>query len=138
MKKAWIVILMVLLTLTLIGGKSASYINSKDNIADEDEMIIKEFRSHHDYSNYELKKLEIIYLGTVDGYKIYYVPFKGSSGVLNENSWTKEGYTFPVECQTRIVGIKSNNLYTIGELIHETQINIKQLYQLLPNEFKSK
>lgn len=136
MDKVWIIILILLLTLT--GCNSASYINTKDNIVDEDEMIIKEFRSHHDYSNDELKKLEIKYLGTVDGFKIYYVPFKGSSGVINPNNWIIEGYTFPVECHTRIVGIKSKNLYTVGKLIHETQINIKQLHELLPNEFKLK
>lgn len=133
--KVWVVILVVLLTLT--GCKSTSYTNTKDNIADEDEKIIKEFRSHHGYSINELKNLDIKYLGTVDDYKIYYVPFKGASGVLKENSWIEEGYTFPAECHTRIVGIKSNNLYTIGNLIYETQINIKQLYELLPKEFKS-
>jgi len=127
----------ILVLLIIAGCKSASYINTKDNIGDKDEMVIKEFRSHHGYSKAELKNLQIKYLGTVDGYKIFYVPFKGASGVLNENSWTKEGYTFPVECYTTIVGIKANKLYTIGELLHETQINTEKLYELLPNEFKS-
>jgi hypothetical protein len=36
------------------------------------------------------------------------------------------------------VGIKSMELYTIGELTHETQINIKQLYEVLPEKFKRK
>ena len=139
MKKVLTVILILLLALSVYKstGIENSVLNTKDNIDDKDEAIIKEFRSHHDYSNKELRNLEIKYLGTVDGYRIYYVPFKGSSGVLNPSSWTKEGYTFPVECQTRIIGVKSTELYTIGNLIHETQINIKQLYDVLPKEFKT-
>lgn len=140
MKKVLTIILIFFLALS--GCKSTgiknSLLNTKDNINDKDEAIIKEFRSHHDYSNKELKNLKIKYLGTVDGYRIYYVPFKGSSGAVNPTSWTKEGYTFPVECQTRIIGVKSNKLYTIGNLIHETQVNIKQLYEVLPGEFKAK
>jgi hypothetical protein len=126
--------------LVLVGSKSTggvnSVVNTKDNIDDEDEAIIKEFRSHHGYTNNELKNLSIKYLGVVDNYKIYYVPFK--DGNETGEGWTKEGYTFPVKSHTRIVGIKSNKLYTIGELIHETQIDIKQLYELLPEEFKTK
>ena len=136
MKKVLAVALIFLFV--LVGCKSTSFINTRDNINDKDEAIIKEFRSHHGYTNNELKNLGIRYLGVVDDYKIYYVPFKGPSGVLNETSWKKEGYTFPIECQTRIIGIKSNELYTIGNLIHETQINIKQLYEVLPEEFKTK
>ena len=140
MKRISIIILTLLLL--LVGCKSTggvnSVVNTKDNINDNDEVIIKEFRSHHNYTNKELINLGIKYLGTVDGYRIYNVPFKGSSGVLNPSSWTKEGYTFPVECQTRIIGIKSSELYTIGNLIHETQINIKQLYDILPEEYKTK
>ena len=136
MKKiSWLVLIFLL---TLVGCKNTNIINRSDNIDDKDEAVIKEFSSHHDYTNNELKNLEIKYLGTVDGYRIYYVPFKGSSGVLNPTSWTKEGYIFPIECQTRIIGIKSTNLYTIGNLMHETSINIKQLYEVLPEEFKTK
>jgi hypothetical protein len=133
-----ILIIVLAFLLVLVGCKNAGVVNTNDNIDDKDEAIIKEFRSHHDYSKKELKNLEIKYLGTVDGYKIYYVPFKGSAEVLNPTSWTKEEYTFPIECQTRIIGVKSNELYTIGKLIHETQINIKQLYEVLPEEFKTK
>jgi hypothetical protein len=139
LKRISIIILsfvLVLVGCNSIGGVK-SVVNTKNNINDNDEAIIKEFRSHHGYTNKELKNLEVNYLGTVDSYKIYYVPFKGSSGVLNPSSWTKEGYTFPIECQTRIIGIKSSELYTIGNLIHETQINIKQLYDMLPEEFKT-
>jgi len=135
LKKLMVFSVMVLLI--IIGCKGISYINAKDTIGDKDEMIIKEFRSHQGYSKDELKKLKIRYLGTVEDYKIYYVPFKGSSGDINGESWTKEGYTFPAECHTKIVGIKYDNIRTIGELIHETQINIKELYELLPSEFKS-
>ncbi|MCM0648899.1 hypothetical protein NBE98_10990 [Clostridium swellfunianum] len=140
MKRISIIILAILIVIIgcEITGSLKNAVNTKDNINDNDEVIIKEFRSHHDYTNKELKSLEIKYLGIVDGYRIYYVPFKGSSGVLNPNSWTKEGYTFPVECQTRIIGIKSSKLYTVGNLIHETQINIKQLYDILPEEYKRK
>lgn len=140
MKKLLTIILILLIAISVCKstGIENSVLNTKDNIDDKDEAIIKEFRSHHDYSSKELKNLAIKYLGTVDGYRIYYVPFKGSSGVLNPTSWTKEGYTFPVECQTRIIGIKATELYTIGNLIHETQINIKQLYEVLPEEFKAK
>jgi uncharacterized protein (UPF0128 family) len=120
----------------LVGCKSTNFINTKDNVDDRDEGIIKEFRSHHGYTNEELKNLTIKLLGTVDDYKIYYVSFKDEN--QTGEGWTKEGYTFPLKSHTRIVGIKSDKLYTIGELIHETQINIKQLYGVLPEEFKTK
>jgi len=132
-----VVILIVLVSLLVSCSSSIeSYINRNDSIADRDEKVIKEFRSHHNYSNEELKSLAIKYLGEVDGFRIYFVPFKGSSGVLNEGSWTKDNYTFPVESHTRIIGIKNSNLYTVGNLIHETPINIKALYDILPNEYK--
>jgi hypothetical protein len=121
---------------TLVGCKSTNFINTEDNINDKDEGIIKEFRSQHGYSNDELKNLSIKYLGVVDNYKIYYVPFK--DGNETGEDWIKEGYAFPLKSHTRIIGIKSNELYTIGELIHETQIGVKQLYELLPEEFKTK
>lgn len=120
----------------LVGCKSTSFINTKDNVDDKDEGIIKEFRSHQGYTNEELKNLTIKSLGTVDDYKIYYVSFKDENET--GEGWTKEGYTFPLKSHTRIIGIKSDKLYTIGELIHETQINIKQLYGVLPEEFKIK
>lgn len=121
---------------TLVGCGNASYVNTKDNINDKDEAIIKEFCSHHGYSNNELKNLATKYLGLVDGYKIYYVPFKGENE--SDKDWIKNGYTFRGKSYTRIIGIKSNKLYTIGELVNETQINIKQLYKVLPEEFKVK
>lgn len=121
----------------LVGCKNVNYINTKDDIADGDEAIIKEFRSHHGYSNSELKNLNIKYLGTVDGYKIYYVPYKVDNG-FGGNNTIKEGYAFPPEAITRILGIKAKKLYTIGNLIHETQINIKNLHEVLPEEFKVK
>ena len=123
-------------SLVLVGCKSTGYINAKDNIDDKDEAIIKEFRSQHGYSKDELKKLEIKHLGTVDNYKIYYVPYKNESE--SGDSWVKEGYTFPPKSHTTIVGIKSNELYTIGNLIYETQINIKRLYEVLPKELRDK
>jgi hypothetical protein len=134
LKRAFSLILFFLLI--LVGCKGAKYINTKDNINDKDEAIIKEFRSHHGYSNDELKNLEIKYLGAVDDYEIYYVPFKNESE--SSDNWIKEGYIFPAKSHTRIVGVKSNELYTIGNLIHETQINIMQLYEVLPEEFKAK
>lgn len=134
MKKVWVIISIFLFV--FVGCQSTNYINTIDNINDKDEAIIKEFRSHHGYSNDELKKLEIKNLGTVDGYNIYYVELKNVSEPGED--WTKDGYIFPVKCQTRIVGIKSNKLYTIGQLIFESQINIKQLYEVLPEEFKTK
>lgn len=126
--------IVLILVFVLVGCKSTNYINSKDNIDDKDEAIIKEFRSNHGYSNDELKKLDIKYLGIVDDYSIYYVPIKKEQESMED--WVKEGYTFPAESHTRIVGIKSSKLHTIGELIHETQINIKKLYEILPEEFK--
>ncbi|MBU3179200.1 hypothetical protein KPL47_23185 [Clostridium estertheticum] len=111
-------------------------INESDSIIESDEKIIKEFRSHHNYSDKELKNLAINYLGDVDGFRVYFVPFKGSSGVLNEKNWTKDNYIFPIKSQTRIIGIKEDKLYTLGNLIHETNINIKALYTILPKEYK--
>lgn len=134
MKKILSIIL--ILVFVLAGCKSTNYINSKDNIDDKDEAIIKEFSSNHGYSDDELKKLEIEYLGIADDYSIYYVPIKEEQE--SGEDWTKDGYTFPAKSHTKIVGIKSNKLYTIGELIHETQINIKKLYEVLPEEFKEK
>ena len=130
-----IVSIVLFFILVLAGCKSTNNINAQYNCDDKDESIIKEFRSHHGYSNDELKKLEIKYLGTVDNYRIYYVPYKNES---EGESWVKEGYTFPPKSHDKIVGIKSNKLYTIGNLIHETQINIKQLYELLPEELRDK
>lgn len=125
----------LLLLIVFIPWKSMSYTNTRDGIGDKDEAIIKEFRSHHGYSKNELKNLEIKYLGTVDDYKIYYVPYKNDEPLTKD--LVKEGYTFPFKCQTRIIGINSYKLYTIGNLIYETQINIKQLYEILPEEFKT-
>ena len=119
------------------GCKNTNYINTNDDIEDGDEAIIKDFRSNHKYSNEELKNLDIKYLGTVDKYKIYYVPYNIDNGFGSKNT-TKEGYAFTIESLTRIVGIESKNLYTLGNLIYETRINIKQLHELLPEEFKGK
>lgn len=132
MKRLLSIILVILLAAA--GCKSGNYINTKDSIDDKDEAIIKEFRSHHEYSKDELKSLDIKYLGKVDDYRIYYVPFKGKEEV--GNNITKEGYTFSDTSSTRIMGISSGNLYTFGNLINETQINIKKLYDVLPEEFK--
>ena len=140
MKNKWLLLIAIFIVFTslLISYKSSvdSYINKSDSITDGDEKIIKEFRSHHDYSNKELKNLAIHYLGDVDGFRVYFVPFKGSSDVPNEKSWIKDNYAFPIKSQTRIMGIKDDKLFTLGNLIHETTINIKALYTVLPNEYK--
>lgn len=126
----------LVLLVSFIGCSSKNYINTKDNTLDKDEKIIKQFRANQNYSINELKNLQIKYLGEIDNYNIYYVPFKGSSGVLNENAWVKNGHTFPIESQTRIIGIKNDQLYTLGNLLNETQINIDNLYDLMPDEYK--
>ena len=125
-------LLAVIFIIFLFGCSDINYINHNDNIPDKDEKLIKEFRSHHNYTNEELKNLQIKYLGCVEDYNIYDVPFKDYSGVSGDGAWTKDGYTFPVDSHTRIIGIKNGQLYTIGNLIHETTINMKELYRLLP------
>ncbi|MBS4538464.1 hypothetical protein GOQ27_08305 [Clostridium sp. D2Q-11] len=133
------IILLLIIVILLVGCKQKNeLIKTDDNINDKDEKIIKEFRSHHDYSKEELKSLNIKYLGEVDGFRIYFVPYKGSNGILNERDWIKEGAVFPIESHTRILGVQYNKLYTLSNLVYETQINIKQLYELLPEEFKTK
>ena len=123
------------LVLFLVGCSSLSYINRGDNIPDGDERIIKEFRSHHDYSDVELKNLSIVYLGEIDGYRIYEVPYKGE-GASGE-AWIRDGYKFPFKSHARIMGIKNGHLYTLGELIYETSIDAKGLYNLMPEEYKT-
>lgn len=134
MKKVIIIIFTTLFILT--GCKGSSYINAKDNIPDKDERLIKKFRSYQEYSNNELKNLDIRYLGTVYNYKIYYVPYKGENG--GEGDWVQGGYIFPTASHTRIIGIKSNKLYVLGELIFEQHINIELLYKILPDEYKTR
>lgn len=118
----------------LLGYQSTTYINTKDDIDDSDEALIKEFRQNHGYSNNELKTLPIKLLREIDDYKIYYVDFNKTTE--SSNDWGKDGIVFSVKSHTRIIGIKSKKLYTIGNLIYETQINIKKLYKILPSEFK--
>jgi hypothetical protein len=134
--KNLISLISLILLLFITGCSPKSYINNKDSIPDNDEKIIKEFRSHHNYTKDQLKTLEIKHLGDVSDYRIYYVPFKGSSGVLNEEDWIEGEYIFPIESHTRIIGIRNDKLYTLGELINETQIDIKALYNIMPDEYK--
>lgn len=128
-KRLLSIIISIILTSLLI---SCNYINTSDSIEDSDEKMIKEFRSHQNYSSEELKSLGIKYLGEVDGFKIYFVPFKGSIGVRDGGSFTKENYTFSIESQIKVIGIKDNILYTMGELLHQTSINTEELYNILP------
>lgn len=109
----------------LTGCKSNQNSNSSS-----DEKIIKEFRSHQKYSSSELKAIEIKYLGNVDNYKIYYVSYKEQVSA-NEKPFIKDNYIFPIAAQTRIVGIKEKELYTLGNMLYETQINVQQLYNLV-------
>ena len=117
--------------LFITGCLPKSYPNNKDSIPDNDEKIIKEFRSKQNYTTDQLKILEIKHLGDVSDYRIYYVPFKGSSGIINEEDWKKGEYIFLNESHTRIIGISNNKLYTLGNLINETQIDIKALYNIV-------
>jgi hypothetical protein len=130
------VIVVVTLIFFLAGCSNSSFINRSDNIPDGDEKIIKEFRAHHDYSDAELKSLAITYLGEINGYRIYGVPYKGVE--LYDKDWIKDGYNFPSKSHSRIIGIISGHLYTLGNLIHETSIDIKGLYNLVPEDYKEK
>jgi hypothetical protein len=103
---------------------------NKDN-----EKIMKEFRSHHGYSSDELEKLKIKYIGNVDNFYIYYVPFKDNSYDYDKDFEAK-GYRFPAKSHTRIIGIKDGKLYTLGNIIYETSISVKDLYNLLLDEYK--
>lgn len=103
-----------------------------ENKIEGDEKIIREFRSHQGYSKEELNKLDIKPLGTIDAYDIYYVPFKDKT--FGSENWSKDGCTFPIFFNTRIIGVKSNRAYTLGNLLFETKIDVKKLYQLLPED----
>lgn len=108
-------------------------INQYDNIPDDDEFLIKNFRAHHDYSAIELKFLDIKFLGEVDGYRIYYVPNKNDTS-YDQDDWKVGKLVFPSKCHTRIVGIKNNKLSVIGELLNEIKINAQKLYNIIPKE----
>ncbi|WP_028550781.1 hypothetical protein [Paenibacillus sp. UNC451MF] len=110
------------------------YVNSYNNINDHDERLIKDFRSHHGYSRFELFSLEIRLLGEINDYKIYYVPFKGMDDTLNK-PFEEQGYNFPIQSQTRIIGIKGNRLYTLGWLIRMNDMDLNKLYKLIIKEF---
>lgn len=109
------------------------------SINTENEKIIKEFRSHHGYTNEELKNMKIKYLGNVEGYFIYYVPLKESADYGNSmQSYEADGYVFPAVSMSRIIGIKDSKLYTLGNLIFETSLkdHAEEVYNLLIDEFK--
>lgn len=104
-------------------------------INEENEKLIKEFRSHHGYSSDELKNMKIKYIGNVDNYYIYYVPFK-DKWYDYQGDFKCQGYSFPAQSQVRIIGSKDGKLYTLGMMIFETSINVKDLYNLLLDEYK--
>lgn len=109
------------------------------SINTENEKIIKEFRSHHGYTNDELKNMKIKYLGNVEGYFIYYVPLKESADYGSSmQSYEAGGYVFPAVSMSRIIGIKDSKLYTLGNLIFETSLkdHAGEVYNLLIDEFK--
>jgi len=108
-----------------------TYIDKKDSIRDDDEKLIKKFRSHHNYSLDELKGLEIEYLDEIDGYRIYLVEFDGNTDMGSLSGWDIDEYVFPIGASTRIIGIKDDNLYVSGKLIYETAIDIDRLYELV-------
>lgn len=111
-------------------------ISNMYSINAENDKIIKEFRSHHGYTNDELKNMKIKYLGNVEGYFIYYVPLKP---VVEEgNDCEAKGYVFPAVSMTRIIGIKDGTLYTLGNLIFETSLreHVGEVYNLLIDQFK--
>lgn len=132
MKKLLISMAVLLLVFVAFNFNVLFSVNYFDDIRNSDEYLIKTFRSHHNFSFKELKQLEINYLGQVDGFRIYFVPIKGS---WISDPWTKDGFTFPSESHTRIIGIKNGMLFTLGNLIHETSIDIKNLYELIQGKF---
>lgn len=133
-----ILLMIVLITLTLTGclGENNTFVDSEDDINDGHEYIIKEFRSHHDYSYDELKELDIKYLGDVDNFSIYYVEYEKESGIIYPEGWNVDGFIFPSQSHTRIMGISGGKLYVLGKLIHETSINVEALYWIMPDEYK--
>lgn len=132
MKKLWIPAAILLLLFLLFRFNAIASIQYFDDIKNSDEFLIKAFRSHHHYTIGELRQLKIEYLGEVDGYRIYDVSYKGS---VNSDPWTKQGYTFPPESHTRVIGIKKGSLYVLGELVHESNIDIKRLYEVIQSKF---
>ena len=129
MKK--LVVILILL-LSFIGCTTKNYTYSS-----KDEKLIKEFRSHQNYKEKDLKDLKIKKLGVVDDYTIYDVPYKGSNGTLNKNSIMKNNYTFSDVASTRIIGIKGSELFTLGNLVYEVNIDLEKLYELIPDKYKN-
>lgn len=39
---------------------------------------------------------------------------------------------FPSESHTQILGVKEGDLYTLGNLLFETSINVEKLHELIP------
>ncbi len=111
-------------------------VSNKYNINAENEKIIKEFRSHHGYTNDELKNMKIKYLGNIEGYFIYYVPLKKSFDCGND--YEAKGYVFSSVSMTRIIGINNGELYTLGNMIFETSLreHVGEVHNLLLDEFK--
>lgn len=108
-----------------------SYIDKSDSINDDDEKLIKKFRSNHDYTFDELKELQIEYLGEVSGFRIYLVEYRGDIAMCPLTGWEIDGYVFPLGATTKIMGIKEDKLYVSGKLIYETSIDIPILYDLV-------
>lgn len=127
-----VISVLIFFVVLLLGCGRSNYINTKRKIDNKDEKIIKEFRSHHGYAEEDLKTLVINYLGDIEGYRIYFVEYNGEEEINGE--WIKDGYKFPVKSHTRIIGSKADNLYTLGNLIYETQIDVKALYDMVVEE----
>jgi len=134
LKELALQLLVLTMVSTPITDTKFDYVNSFNAIDDHDERIIKDFRSHHGYSKFELYNLEIRPLGEINDYKIYYVPFKGQEDYLNP-PFEAQGYTFPLASQTRIVGIKGDRLYTLVWLIRVEDMELTKLYELILKEF---
>ena len=108
-----------------------TYVNKDDSIRDDDEKLIKKFRSHHDYTPDELQNLEVIYLDEIDAYRIYLVEYQDSTELGEPKGWEVEEYSFPTGAETRIIGIKDNTLFVFGKLVYETNIDKEKLYRLV-------
>ncbi len=128
-----VLIIMSLIYIVYSFVDNYSVVDSTDGIRDVDEKLIKNFRSYNSdyYTPDILRSLQIIYLDEIDGYRIYLVEDEGDISLSEYKGWQVDEYAFPSGTSTRIIGVRGESLYIFGKLVHETDIDIERVYDLV-------
>lgn len=104
-----------------------------------DEMLLTNYRLRQGDTIKDLINEKIVYLGRVDGFRIYHVPHKDDGGILNPEDWLVEGYRFAIPTHIRIKGVKYYWIQPLGKLLFELNIDVEKLHDSIPEKYnKSK